>query len=141
MRQANLKLITNNTKFLVFPWVVFLKPCQFHFSRLLETTVYDWQNHYGTIWFWLKLLWLDLGLRSHVYLSANWIRIGSPCGRGCQDRYKQVKVRSKICPSIRHWQKNQAKTVCSGMTHHDSRKRQPCNPVRQRCKFHSILRR
>ena len=47
MRQANLKLMTNNTRFLILPWVQVANLASFILGACLRRLRDDWQKRYG----------------------------------------------------------------------------------------------
>jgi hypothetical protein len=92
VRQANLKLMTNNTRFLILPWVVVPNLASFILGACLRRLCDDWQNRYGHNLVLVETFVDRSRFAGTCYHAANWIRIGSTCGRGRQGRSKRVKV-------------------------------------------------
>jgi hypothetical protein len=92
VRQVNLKLMTNNTRFLILPWVVSPNLASFILGACLRQLPDDWQNRYGHNLVLVETFVDRSRFAGTCYHAANWIRIGSTCGRGRQGRSKQVKV-------------------------------------------------
>jgi hypothetical protein len=85
-------VMTNNTRFLILPWVVVPNLASFILGACLRRLSDDWQNRYGHNLVLVETF-VDRSLFAGTcYLAANWIRIGSTCGRSRQDRYKRVTV-------------------------------------------------
>lgn len=92
VRQANLKLMTNNTRFLILPWVVVPNLASFILGACLRRLSDDWQNRYGHNLVLVETFVDQSRFAGTCYHAANWTRIGSTCGRGRQNRNKRVKV-------------------------------------------------
>ena len=92
VRQVNLKLMTNNTRFLILPWVVVKNLASYILGACLRRLSDDWQNRYGHHLVLVETFVDRSRFVGTCYLAANWIRIGSTCGRSRQDRYKRVTV-------------------------------------------------
>jgi hypothetical protein len=92
VRQTNLKLMTNNTRFLILPWVVVPNLASFILGACLRRLCDDWQNRYGHNLVLVETFVDRSRFAGTCYQAANWIRIGSTCGRSRQDRYKRLKV-------------------------------------------------
>lgn len=89
-RARNLKLIVNNSRFLILPWVRvpgLASKILAHSARQLPR---DWERHYGCRPFLLETL-VDAGRFSGTcYRAANWMLVGETKGRGRMDRHHEA---------------------------------------------------
>ena len=88
-RQRNLHLTTNNTRFLILPWVKVPHLASHLLGRITARLSADWQKKYGH-----PLVLVETFVERHrfqgtAYGAANWIKAGSTTGRGRQDREHQ----------------------------------------------------
>jgi len=94
-RQAHLQQLTNNTRFLVLPWVQVPHLASHILSRVLGQLRQDWQIKYARP---LRLVetFVDISrFRGTCYRAANWIDLGQTTGRTRQDRAHQLVVPPK----------------------------------------------
>lgn len=91
-RQANLKLMTNNTRFLILPWVSVKNLASFVLGACLRRLSEDWQFRYGHELCLVETFVDRSRFAGTCYRAANWMRIGKTKGRSRQDRYKRLKV-------------------------------------------------
>ena len=85
VRQKNLSLIANNTRFLILPWVHI--PClgSHLLGRMVKVVATDWQKVYNHPLYFLETF-VDTELfRGTCYRAANWIYLGDTTGRGKND--------------------------------------------------------
>ncbi len=84
-RAARLHLITNNTRFLIAPWVD--SPClASHALGLVQRRIgSDWQRKYGHPIDLLETFVERDRFAGTCYQAANWIRVGQTKGRTRQD--------------------------------------------------------
>lgn len=81
-RQTNLYMTTNNTRFLIFPWVKV--PClASHILSLISRRISDdWLKKYGHGVYVLETYVEQERFRGTCYKAANWQLVGSTTGRG-----------------------------------------------------------
>jgi hypothetical protein len=94
-RRRHLQRITNNTRFLVMPWVDVKLLASHVLGRILRRVRQDWQRKYALP---LSLVetFVDTSRFAGVcYRAANWIPVGQTTGRTRQDRFNQIKVPRK----------------------------------------------
>jgi hypothetical protein len=91
-RQANLKWMTNNTRFLILPWVKVVNLASFVLGACLRRLSADWQCRYGHELCLVETFVDRSRFAGTCYRAANWMRIGQTKGRSRQDRYAQMKV-------------------------------------------------
>ncbi len=90
-RQANLKMMTNNTRFLILPWVQVKNLASLILPSCVRRLRRDCYQRCG-----------------HDLSSRNWTRIGQTRGRSRQDRYKKLSVPVKdlyVYPLTRDFKK------------------------------------
>jgi hypothetical protein len=96
-RAARLHLITNNTRFLIAPWVD--SPClASHVLGLVQRRIgSDWQRKYGHPIYLLETFVERDRFAGTCYQAANWIRVGQTKGRTRQDapdgQHQQVPIK------------------------------------------------
>ena len=94
-RERNLQLVTNNTRFLVLPWV--RVPCLA--SRVLSLVARrvrtDWELKYGHGVFLLETFVDTSRFRGACYRAANWLRLGQTTGRTRNNRCKRIRTTVK----------------------------------------------
>lgn len=91
-RQANLKLMTNNTRFLVLPWVKVVNLASFVLGACMRRLRTDWQTRYGHDLCLVETFVDRARFAGTCYRAANWLPVGSTTGRSRQDRYRRIKV-------------------------------------------------
>jgi hypothetical protein len=92
VRQANLKLMTNNTRFLILPWVKVANLASFVLGACLRRLRADWQSRYGHDLCLVETFVDRSRFAGTCYRAANWLCIGATKGRSRQDRYKRICV-------------------------------------------------
>jgi hypothetical protein len=85
VRQKNLSLIANNTRFLILPWVHI--PClgSHLLGRMVKVVAIDWQKVYNHPLYFLETFVDKELFRGTCYRAANWIYLGDTTGRGKND--------------------------------------------------------
>ena len=84
-RAARLHLITNNTRFLVMPWVDSQCLASHVLGRVLRRIGSDWQRKYGHPIHLLETFVERERFAGTCYQAANWVRVGQTKGRTRQD--------------------------------------------------------
>ena len=85
-REKNLNLTTNNTRFLIFPWVKVPHLASWILARVLRRLSGDWQEKYGHPILLVETFVERDRFQGTAYRAANWIKVGSTRGRSRQDR-------------------------------------------------------
>lgn len=85
-RETNLSLLTNNTRFLVLPWIEVPHLASHLLSRLSRRICADWQIKYGHPIHALETFVDRSRFRGTCYRAANWLRVGATAGRTRNDR-------------------------------------------------------
>jgi hypothetical protein len=91
-REQRLNLTTNNTRFLILPWVHVPHLASWILGRILRRLSGDWQEKYGHPIHLVETFVEQDRFRGTCYRAANWIRIGETAGRSRQDRYCRMRV-------------------------------------------------
>lgn len=91
-RQRNLHLITNNTRFLILPFVRVPHLASWILGRVLRCLSVDWQNKYGHPILLVETFVERERFAGTSYKAANWLRLGSTTGRSRQDRQRTLQV-------------------------------------------------
>ena len=89
-REANLGLLTNNTRFLVLPWVTVPHLASHLLATLARRVRADWQSKYGHPIHALETFVDRDRFRGTCYQAANWVRLGSTQGRTRNDREHNI---------------------------------------------------
>jgi hypothetical protein len=91
-RERNLSLLTNNTRFLILPWVQVKCLASHLLSLSLKQLNQDWENRYGHTISLVETFVDTTRFRGTCYKAANWIHVGQTTGRSRQDRNNNMKV-------------------------------------------------
>lgn len=90
-RRRHLCRITNNSRFLILPWVQVPHLASWVLGGVIRRLSRDWQSKYGHP--------IDLAetfverdrFRGAAYRAANWVRVGETTGRTRQDRDRSIQ--------------------------------------------------
>ncbi len=91
-RQQRLHLITNNTRFLMLPYVKVPHLASWILGRVLRRLSEDWERKYGHGIVLVETFVERERFAGTSYKAANWICLGSTTGRSRQDRYNTLRV-------------------------------------------------
>ena len=95
VREANLGLLTNNTRFLVLPWVSVPHLASHLLAILARRICADWQRKYGHPIHALETYVDRDRHKGTCYRAANWLRIGATRGRTRNDRTHRIRAAIK----------------------------------------------
>ena len=91
-RAANVNLITNNTRFLILPWVSVPHLASHVLSRVSRRIASDWEGRYGhPVWMLETFVETDR-FSGTCHLAAGWTRVGQTRGRSRNDKYMTMSV-------------------------------------------------
>lgn len=91
-RKANLIYTTNNTRFLILPWVKIPHLASHILGLICHFIVLDWQKKYGHPVHLLETFVEKDRFKGTCYKAANWTYVGETTGRSRNDRYNQLRV-------------------------------------------------
>lgn len=91
-KQQRLSLITNNTRFLILPYVRVPHLASWILGQVLRRLSADWQQKYGHRIVLVETFVEQQRFAGTSYKAANWIRLGSTTGRSRQDRDRTLQV-------------------------------------------------
>ena len=94
-RQQHLCCITNNTRFLVLPFVKVQHLASWILGQALRRLSKDWERKYGHPIILVETFVERDRFAGTSYKAANWIRLGSTTGRSRQDRQHTLQVSVK----------------------------------------------
>jgi hypothetical protein len=81
-RRQNLNMMTNNTRFLLFPWVKVPHLASHILALIARRVSADWKEKYGHPVYLLETFVEVDRFRGTCYKAANWIHVGRTTGRG-----------------------------------------------------------
>ena len=91
-RSKNLSLTTNNTRFLILPWVSVKYLASHILSKVCQRIEDDWTAKYGHPIYLLETFVERDRFRGTCYKASNWTSVGMTKGRSRNDRYSTMKV-------------------------------------------------
>jgi len=94
-REANLRFLTNNTRFLVLPWVAVPHLASHLLATLARRICADWQAKYGHPVHALETFVEKDRFKGTCYQAANWHCLGSTQGRTRNDRNHCIRAAVK----------------------------------------------
>jgi len=95
VRERNLLYVTNNSRFLVLPWVRVPHLASHLLSRIARRIQADWLAKYGHSLYCLETFVDSSRYRGVCYRAANWQLVGQSTGRSRNDRYHRLSVPAK----------------------------------------------
>lgn len=95
MRQKNLCLIANNTRFLILPWVNAPNLASHILSRMAKRLCVDWLDKYNHPIHAIETFVDRERFTGACYRAANWTCVGATKGRSRQDRNHKLKLSVK----------------------------------------------
>jgi hypothetical protein len=105
-RTRHLSWLTNNTRFLVLPWVRVPHLATHLLARILRRIRADWQAKYSHTVYLVETFVERDRFRGTCYKAANWKLSGHTTGRSRQDRYNTITVPVKdvyLYPLVPHF--------------------------------------
>ena len=94
-REASLRYVTNNSRFLIFPWVNTPHLASHILSLICRRISSDWADKYGHPLYMLETF-VECGrFRGTCYKAANWKFVGKTAGRGRNDRQHERALPEK----------------------------------------------
>jgi len=94
-RQGHLQQVTNNSRFLLLPWVEVPQLASHMLSRVLRRLPQDWQRKYARRLDLVETFVDSCRFTGACYRAANWIELGHTTGRTRQDRAHRLQTPPK----------------------------------------------
>jgi len=94
-RERNLGLLTNNTRFLVLPWVTVPHLASHLLGLIARRIRVDWQAKYGHPVHALETFVDRSRFAGTCYRAANWVRLGETQGRTRNDGKRRIRASVK----------------------------------------------
>lgn len=91
-RRRHLPCLTNNSRFLILPWVQVRSLASWTLSAILRRLSADWQAKYGHPIHLVETFVERDRFRGTAYRAANWVRVGETTGRTRQDRDRLLQA-------------------------------------------------
>jgi hypothetical protein len=91
-RERNLQLLTNNTRFLILPFVKVPHLASWILGQVLRRLSADWQKKYGHGIVLVETFVEQQRFAGTSYKASNWLRLGATTGRSRQDRQRTLQV-------------------------------------------------
>jgi len=91
-RVRNLHLVTNNTRFLILPFVRVPHLATWILGRVLRRLSADWQKKYGHSIALVETFVEQQRFAGTSYKASNWLRLGATTGRSRQDCRRKLQV-------------------------------------------------
>jgi hypothetical protein len=95
LRQKNINLITNNTRFLILPWVRVPHLASHVLSLISKRIVNDWMEKYNHPVLGLETFVDTTRFKGTCYKAANWNCLGQTKGRSRNDRFHKIQTSIK----------------------------------------------
>ena len=115
-RERNLQWLTNNTRFLVLPWVEVPHLASHVLGLIARRIRGDWQAKYAHPVHALETFVDRSRFRGTCYRVANWLRLGSTQGRTRNDRNRSIQTTVKdvyLYPLTPHFRQELCAPACS----------------------------
>ena len=94
-RERNLQRLTNNTRFLILPWVAVPHLASHVLGLIARRIGADWQVKYGHRVYALETFVDRERFQGTCYRAANWLRLGATQGRTRNDREHSIRAAVK----------------------------------------------
>ena len=107
-RESNLAFITNNTRFLILPWINVTYLASHILSKICRRIRFDWLEKYGHDVHLLETFVDRSRYLGVCYRAANWINVGSTAGRTRNDRQHRIQSPIKdvyVYPLSKHFRR------------------------------------
>ena len=105
-RRGNLILTTNNSRFLILPWVHVPHLASHILSLISQRISADWERKYGHALYLLETFVEAGRFKGTCYKAANWIHVGRTTGRGRNGGHNNAIVPPKdiyLYPLSKAW--------------------------------------
>ncbi len=109
IRRKNVNLITNNTRFLILPWVKVPHLASHILGRIQKRINEDWVQKYAHPVYLLETFVDRDRFKGTCYKAANWVLTGQTKGRTRNDRYSNIQKSIKdiyVRPLGKDWKES-----------------------------------
>lgn len=106
VRERHLHYVTNNSRFLILPWVKVASLASHILSRVVRRVSDDWMDKYAHPIYLLETFVDRSRYRGTCYRAANWQCVGQTTGRTRNDRYQRIRTSPKdlyVYPLLRQY--------------------------------------
>jgi hypothetical protein len=110
-REKNLNYLTNNTRFLILPWVRVPHLASHILGQALRRLNNDWRKRYAHEVCLVETFVDRSRFMGTCYRAANWRKVGETVGRSRQDRHHKIRVPVKDV-YVYPLRKNFRETLC-----------------------------
>jgi hypothetical protein len=94
-RRAHLQALTNNTRFIVLPWVAVPSLASHALSLVLRRLAQDWHRKYARPLLLVETFVDSSRFTGTCYRAANWLELGTTTGRTRNDQTNRPQVPPK----------------------------------------------
>jgi len=107
-RESHLQQITNNTRFIILPWVQVPNLASHVLGQVVQRLARDWRIKYARALDLVETFVDTSRFQGGCYRAANWLELGRTTGRTRQDRWNRIQVPPKrvfvypLTKSFRH---------------------------------------
>lgn len=106
-RKRNLSMITNNTRYVIYPYVNVPHLASHILSLISKRVAVDWEKKYGhRVCLLETFVESPTRFRGTCYKAANWLKVGRTTGRGRNGGHKHAVVPEKdiyLYPLAKNW--------------------------------------
>ena len=95
-RETHLQQITNNTRFIILPWVHVPHLASHVLSQVLQRLANDWRIKYARPLDLVETFVDTSRFEGRCYRAASWLCLGQTTGRTRQDRWNRVNAPPKL---------------------------------------------
>jgi len=106
LRERHLCYVTNNSRFLILPWVKVASLASHILSRVVRRVSQDWMDKYAHPIYLLETFVDRSRYRGTCYQAANWQCVGQTTGRTRNDCYQRIRTSRKdlyVYPLLRQY--------------------------------------
>jgi hypothetical protein len=106
VREHHLHYVTNNSRFLILPWVKVANLASCILSQVARCVSQDWMDKYAHPIYLLETFVDRSRYLGTCYRAANWQCVGQTTGRTRNDRYQRIRTSPKdlyVYPLLRQY--------------------------------------
>jgi len=125
IRQRNINFTTNNTRYLILPWISVAQLASHILGMIARRINNDWEERYGHSIYLLESFVEQDRFQGVCYKASNWRLVGETRGRSRNDRHKTLKVPIKsifLYPLVTDYQEKLEVRQLTSCSYRDSAK-------------------